>query len=66
MELTIKQYDKLLEYIKQYAMNQNLAGGAWFKNQDEFEEWAGDVFYELLETALNYFGITIDVDSDEN
>lgn len=65
MELTIKQYNKLLEYIQQYAMNKNLVGGAWFNNQDEFEEWAGDVFYELLETALKYFGITIDFDLDE-
>lgn len=65
MKLTIKQYDKLLEYIKQYAMNQNLVGGAWFKNQDEFEEWAGDVFYDLLEIVLKYLGITIDFDLDE-
>ena len=65
MKLTIEQYTKLLDYIKQYAMNQNLIGGAWFENQDDFEEWAGDVFYDLLETALKYFGITIDFDSDE-
>lgn len=65
MELTIKQYDKLLEYIRQYATNQNLVGGAWFKNQDEYEKWAGDVFYDLLEIVLKYLGITIDFDLDE-
>lgn len=65
MELTIKQYYKLLEYVEQYATNQNLVDGAWFKNSDEFEEWAGDVFYDLLETALKYFGITINFDLDE-
>lgn len=35
-------------------------GNTWFKNEDEFEDWAGDRFWEFLVVAFETLGIKVD------
>lgn len=53
----IENYDKLSAKL----LDENQAGGAWFNGSgEEFEEWAGDVLFDALETFLNLCGIEVE------
>jgi hypothetical protein len=55
----IENYDKLGAKL----LDENQVGGAWFNgSEEEFEEWAGDVLCDVLETFLNLCGIEVEWD----
>lgn len=55
----IENYDKLGTKL----LDENQVGGPWFDgSEEEFEEWAGDVLFEALETFLNLCGIEVEWD----
>ena len=55
----VENYDKLSTKL----LDENQVGGSWFNgSEEEFEEWAGDVLFEALETFLNLCGIEVEQD----
>jgi hypothetical protein len=55
----IENYDKLGAKL----LDENQEGGPWFYgSEEEFEEWAGDVLFDALETFLNLCGIEVEWD----
>ena len=55
----VENYDKLSAKL----LDENQVGGSWFNSsEEEFEEWAGDVLFEALETCLNLCGIEVEWD----
>ena len=55
----VENYDKLSTKL----LDENQVGGSWFNGSEEgFEEWAGDVLFEALETFLNLCGIEVEWD----
>lgn len=56
----VENYDKLGSML----LDNNREGGAWFYgNEEEFEDWAGDVLFDALEIFLNLCGIEVEWDN---
>jgi len=55
---TISEYDwnKMEAEIIDDATKNESGGKTWFKNKEEFDEWAGDMFWEFLTVALESLG----------
>jgi hypothetical protein len=55
----VENYDKLSTKL----LDENQSGGAWFDGDaEQFDEWAGDVLFDALETFLNLCGIKVEWD----
>lgn len=60
MNITFEQYEKILDDVAEQLLTPNQEGGAWFNgSKEEFEEWAGDVFDDVVEHTLKAVGIVV-------
>lgn len=57
-------FDDVCNYVKALLMDSSAWGGPWFKTEEEFENWAGDIFYEVVENTLRTVGVTVDDDGN--
>ena len=62
--MTTKEYENLIDEVAKDLLNPDSDGGAWFDSEEEFEDWAGDVFYSVIDAVFEKLGIEI-VDEDE-
>ena len=56
---TIPEYDwNEMEkaIIKDATEDKDCEGNCWFKSKEEFDDWAGDMFWEFLIVALEAIG----------
>lgn len=61
MTISMDVFSAMYETIANKLLDKNQVGGPWFNgSEEEFEDWAGDVLYDVLEYCLNYFGITVE------
>lgn len=58
-----KEYHRLEQLVKEKAI-ENSYGTAWFESIEEFEDWAGDVFWDLLDETLMALGIKVEDDEE--
>ena len=49
-----------LNAMKEAALDPNAFGGAWFNNEEEYEDWAGDVLLDLFLAGCEALNITFD------
>lgn len=57
--LSIKEFETICDELKDYASLEE-EDGAWFNDEVDFENWAGDVFYDLLLVFCEKAGIEIE------
>lgn len=61
MKISEKTFVKNCDKLSAKLLDENQFGGAWFHgSKEEFEEWAGDVFFEALEIFINLCGIEVE------
>jgi hypothetical protein len=60
-QIFVENYDKLGSIL----LDKNREGGAWFYGDEEqYEDWAGDVLFDALEIFLNLCGIEVEWDKN--
>lgn len=61
MTISMDVFSEMYEDVAKKLLDENQWGGAWFQgDEEEFEDWAGDVLSDALEYCLNYFDIQIE------
>ena len=54
-------FELLMEEVKNKLLNPEQRGGPYFSGDEaEFEEWAGDALWDVIEYVLNEVGIEVD------
>ena len=59
LTITREEMEEVEKRIRNAATNRDYTG-AWFDSQKEFEDWAGDVFWYLLDEAFHALDINIE------
>lgn len=59
--MPVHMFEFLLDEVKNKLLSPEQRGGPYFNGDEaEFEEWAGDAFFDAIEYALNEIGIEVD------
>lgn len=61
---TKKDYQNAMHCVEIDATH-DLYGNPWFKSKEEFDQWAGDVFYDLLESVFKTLDIEFEEEEEE-
>ena len=63
MKISEQTFVESYDILGAKLLDENQVGGSWFNgSEEEFEDWAGDVLFDALETFLNLCGIEVEWD----
>lgn len=65
IKMNTKMYEIAEQAMKEAALARYVTIDPWFKNEEEYEEWAGDVLFELFCAGCEALGITFDFDNPD-
>lgn len=57
VKINFDEFTKIAEFVTNKLLDETEYGGAWFHSEEELDEWAGDVLYDVIEYTLNSVGI---------
>ena len=60
LTITDEDWEKIEKAMKEEALEPDRHGNTWFKTEEEYEEWAGDLLDTMLIVAFQAIGIELE------
>ena len=61
LTITDEDWEKIEKAMKEEALErEDCSGNTWFKTEEEYEEWAGDLLDTMLIVAFRAIGIELE------